>query len=97
MFGSIKRKHAFPTFSFLFLFFAFNELITDAQKHKIQKLAVKHWDELVAYGAEMYRKGLIKGILSVSVGFATVFSIMLGVELIKEHKTLKDSKETETQ
>lgn len=43
-------------------------VITEAQKHEIEKLAEKHSDALIAMGADMYRRGILVGALWTLVG-----------------------------
>lgn len=39
------------------------KVITELQKHEIEQLATDHADALIAFGADLYRKGLIKGVI----------------------------------
>lgn len=53
------------------------KLITNSQRREIEGLAVEHLDALVAYGADLYRQGFIKGAITGMVGVASgvVFTI----------------------
>ena len=62
------------------------EVITEAQKVEIEKLAVCHYDALVAYGADMYKRGIIKGAICAIAGYASFKAIKLSVKAIKLHK-----------
>lgn len=63
-----------------------SKLITDAQKHEIEELAVEHSGALIAYGADLYRKGMIKGLTIGIVGFYIGRAIGDGVELLIQRK-----------
>lgn len=67
------------------------KLITEAQKHEIEKLAGEHGEALIAYGADMYHKGAwdfakwgIIGATCICIAFH------FGRELIDEHMKQKE-------
>lgn len=75
-----------------------SKIITEAQKHEIESLSVEHWDALIAYGADMYRDGLIRGAIIGVAGAALGVTISVIVKEVKKHrrttvekKALKDS------
>ena len=45
-----------------------NMIITKEQMTGIEKLIPEHKDALIAYGADMYRSGMIKGEILIAVG-----------------------------
>lgn len=65
------------------------KLITEEQQREIVQLAADHADALVAYGADMYRDGLIKGATAVGVGALIGVSIAIGWAAIKTIKNTK--------
>jgi hypothetical protein len=60
--------------------------ISESQKKEIENLAKNHADSLIAFGASLYREGLIKGAI---IGGG---SVMLGlisskvIDMIRQHK-----------
>ena len=71
-----------------------SKLITEQQKREIEMLGVDHFDALVAYGADMYRDGLIKGAMITTIGVATGITISKVFKFIKERKITKHEKES---
>lgn len=69
-----------------------SKIITEAQKREIESLAMEHWDALIAFGADMYRDGLIKGAIIGVGGAALGLTIPVIVKEIKKHKQTKDEK-----
>lgn len=70
------------------------KLITEQQQCEIEMLAFDHYDALIAYGADMYRDGLIKGAMMASIGIATGITIAKMFEFIKEHKITNHKEES---
>lgn len=68
-------------------------LITVAQQEEIAALATKHGDALIAYGADMYRKGIIKGALAAFVGF-TIAGVSIVVKKIKDETNAENKEES---
>lgn len=67
------------------------KLITEAQKHEIEKLAEDHHEALIAFGADLYRKGIYKGAI---IGIAgTVVGIGVGSVISAVMKEVKNKKE----
>lgn len=65
-------------------------IITEKQMRELEKLANAGYGEvLVAYGADMYREGLIKGVATATI--ATI-SIALGVIFTTSVKNIKNKK-----
>lgn len=60
--------------------------ISESQKKEIENLGKNHADSLIAFGASLYRQGLIKGAI---IGDG---SVMLGlisskvIDMIRQHK-----------
>ena len=67
-------------------------LITVAQKEEIGALAAEHADALIAYGADLYRKGMINGAIAALTGVA-IFGISKVIKEVKKSNT----KETKTE
>lgn len=69
-------------------------IITQEQKKMIERLAEDgHSDALIAYGADMYRQGIIKGLAMAGiglVGFGTTYAIC------KIRKHFAEKKESES-
>lgn len=62
-----------------------SKLITDEQKVEIEILSEEHFDALVAYGADLYRKGMFKGFAIGLGGFLIGSAIGDGVMLLMKH------------
>jgi hypothetical protein len=71
------------------------KLITEAQKHEIEKLAGEHGEALIAYGADMYHKGAWDfakwGIIGAT---CMCIAFHFGRELIDEHMKQKEQIES---
>lgn len=65
------------------------QFLTDDQKEKFSKVVIKEdiFDETVGFGAEMYRKGYIDGIVQILIGAACAGYIL------KRHLDKKKAKE----
>ena len=61
-----------------------NKLITETQKNEIEKLAEEHSEALIAYGADMYRKGTIEGAIAIAAMIAVCLSISKITKVIKK-------------
>lgn len=62
-------------------------VITDAQKLEIEKLANDgHYEALIGYGADMYRKGLTNGCIYAVVSYAGLKTIELVYKVVKKRK-----------
>ena len=68
------------------------EIITESQKKEIELLAEDHLEALVAYGGDMYRKGLNHGSIWTTVGVFIGAGIMFTAEYVIEHKKSKNKK-----
>lgn len=67
-----------------------SKLISEAQKREIENLATEHWDALIAYGADLYRDGLIKGAIIGIVSATLGTTISIAVKEIKKYKQTKE-------
>lgn len=65
------------------------KLITDSQRREIEGLAVEHLDALVAYGADLYRKGFVKGAITGMIGITSGFLFVAARNELKEINELK--------
>lgn len=63
-----------------------SKLITDAQKHEIEELAVEHSEALIAYGADMHSRGMFKGFVVGVVGVLIGYTIGEGIELLVKRR-----------
>lgn len=65
------------------------QFLTDDQKEKFTKVVIKEdiMDETVGFGAEMYRKGYVDGIVQILIGAACAGYIL------KRHLDKKKAKE----
>lgn len=62
-------------------------IVTEEQMCEIAELATEHKEALVAYGAEMYRDGLLKGGAIIIIGNVVGVVILTVLEdIIKKHK-----------
>lgn len=66
-------------------------LITESQKHEIEALTAEHFDALVAYGADMYNQGIIKG---AGIALVTAGITVLGLGVVRE---VREHKNTQAQ
>ena len=71
-----------------------SNVITELQKNEIEKLYIRHSDTLIAYGADMYRKGLINGAITASIGVLTAISVSAISKVIKNKKSQKSEEES---
>ena len=62
------------------------------KKKEIELLAEDHSEALVAYGGDMYRKGLNHGSIWTTVGVFIGAGIMFTAEYVIEHKKSKNKK-----
>lgn len=67
-------------------------IITETQKKEIEQLIPEHGEALVAYGADMYRRGIITGAVWLAIGVGCGF-IVEGTRKIHKHR--KSQKEDE--
>lgn len=66
-------------------------IVTEEQVCEIVEMTKEQQDALVAYGAEMYRNGLLKGGIIVIAGNVVGIVISFVLEdIIKKHKQNKD-------
>ena len=66
------------------------KLITNSQKREIEGLAVEHLDALIAYGADLYRQGFIKGAITGAIGVTAGFVFSIARRELKEIKKPKE-------
>ena len=71
-----------------------NKIITELQKQEIEELAINHNKALIAYGADMYRSGLIKGAIIGSIGAATGIAISKIYDVIQTKRSQKSEDES---
>lgn len=69
------------------------KLITTEQELEIVELAKDHKDAIIAFGADMYRDGLIKGAIVTCIGVLTGMAVTAFVYVRKELKKKKDNHE----
>lgn len=62
------------------------KLITDVQKLEIEELLPEHSDALVAMGADLYRKGFIKGAVTTMVSVISGVVFAISISVLKEQK-----------
>lgn len=65
-----------------------SKLITNEQKREIEQLAVEHSDALIAFGADLYRQGMIKG------GVITLAGVIVGMEISHAYEKLVTNKQS---
>ena len=68
-------------------------IITEIQKKEIEQLIPEHTEALVAYGADMYRRGLITGAVWLAIGVGCGFVITGLKEIYKYQKSKKEHEE----
>lgn len=68
-------------------------IITKTQKKEIEQLIPKHGEALVAYGADMYRRGLITGAVWLAIGVSCGFIVERTRNIYKHQKSKKESEE----
>lgn len=61
-------------------------IITNTLKKEIEELIPEHEEALVAYGADMYRRGMFMGAFCIALGFGLNFAIHQTVEICKKHR-----------
>lgn len=67
-------------------------IITEIQKKEIESLIPEHGDALVAYGADMYRQGIITGAVILAVGVGCGFLFESARIIYKHRKSQKKKK-----
>lgn len=70
-------------------------IITETQKKEIEQLIPDHGEALVAYGADMYRQGIIVGAILLGTGVCCGF-IVEGVRTICKCRKSKKNYEEES-
>ena len=60
-----------------------SKVITKSQMKEIEYLGKNHADSLIAYGADMYRKGLVHGVVYLTVGFVIGYSIIKVRDIVR--------------
>lgn len=68
-------------------------IITEIQKKEIEQLIPKHREALVAYGADMCRRGIIIGAAWLAIGVSCGFIIEGARDIYKDRKSKKENKE----
>ena len=59
------------------------KIMTDEQKREIEEVAVNHHDCIVAFGAELYADGMIRGAVTCGVGLLAIYAV---TRMFKKHK-----------
>ena len=72
------------------------EIITELQKKEIELLAEDHSEALVAYGGDMYRKGLNHGSIWTTVGVFIGAGVCIVADCIIKHKKSKKEQNEES-
>lgn len=70
-------------------------IITETQKKEIEQLIPDHGEALVAYGADMFRRGMVAGAVWLGVGVCCGFVVM-GVQTIYEYRKSKKNHKEES-
>lgn len=70
-------------------------IITKIQKKEIERLIPEHGEALVAYGADMYRQGMITGAVLLGAGVCCGF-IVEGARTIYKYRKSKKNHEEES-
>ena len=70
-----------------------SKLITEEQKREIESLTGEHCGALIAYGADMYRQGIYKGLIVAGVGLCVGKAISYGVKTVKKRKADNETEE----
>ena len=73
----------------------FKKCITEEQIIEIENMAKEHFDAVVAYGADMYRQGIVKGATLAAAGIATGVTSSI-VWMIIKNKRKKTKKNEES-
>lgn len=63
-------------------------IITEIQKKEIEQLIPEHREALVAFGADMYRQGIVSGAVLLAAGVGCGI-IVEGVKTIYKHRKSK--------
>lgn len=63
---------------------------TDVQREAIEKLAKDHREELVYFGGEMYRHGLIDSMFYIAAGFAFCYIVRTAYRRWKKNTITKN-------
>ena len=67
------------------------KLITTAQEVELSNLAKDHADALIAFGADMYRSGMLKGSIVTCIGVLSASAIFSIIEVVKFKKENKNN------
>lgn len=70
-------------------------IITEIQKKEIEQLIPEHGDALLAYGADMYRQGIITGAVIFAIGVGCGF-FFESVRIIYKYRKSKKEEEIES-
>ena len=70
-------------------------IITETQKKEIERLIPEHGEALVAYGADMFRRGIIAGAVFLGAGVCCGF-IVEGARTIYKYRKSKKNHEEES-
>lgn len=68
-------------------------IITENQKKEIERLIPEHGEALVAYGADMYRRGIITGAIWLAIGLGCGFIVEGTRKIYKYRKSKKENEE----
>lgn len=68
-------------------------IIAESQKKEIEQLIPEHGDALVAYGADMYRQGIIAGAVILAIGMGCGF-LFEGAKVIYKQRQSKNEEES---
>lgn len=66
-------------------------IITESIKKEIECLIPEHENALVAFGADMYRRGMFIGAFYLTLGFGLGFVIQKSVKMYKHQEIEKES------
>lgn len=61
-------------------------IITEKQKQEIEQLIPKHKEALIAYGADMYRRGMTNGAISLGIGVVCGVAFKVFMDIRKINK-----------
>lgn len=68
-------------------------IITEELKKEIEQLIPGHEEALVAYGADMYRRGIVTGAVWIALGVGCGFIIDGSIRVYKHWKSKKKDEE----
>lgn len=68
-------------------------IITDLQKKEIETLTNNHFDALIAYGADLYHQGMIKGATMAIIGMVTATTVSKVVWKVMKTKKSQQTEE----